>query len=632
MKKMIALLLTLIMVFGLIACGGDTKTPSSDTLGGDTLDGDTTGDTAGDTTGAFGDKATEEEKANHVVDYENDTYVEVIRYGLGDSRWDGTLPIVPEGETVTLTFGLKTDSRVTDYTSNPYTLWLREQTGIDLKVIDYAGSSSDIGTQLSLMISGGEELPDILNTVGMSKSLRSEYLREGDFINLAGYFQTDAHYLKEGMDLCYEEGSNYYNIMMDNIFGGKVSDTQTKQIWGFPMTYDVSGDLVNNQLMINVKWLEKLGLQKPTTIDELYDVLVAFRDKDPNGNGKKDEIPLVGVTDTRGRSVDIYLINAFVQYCFATNGIQIEDGKVFNAYVTDEYREALKFMNKLVKEGLMPDMCFSMGQSDVNALINVPAGEPAVVGIVNAWINSDWKAGCPIEEYEVLAPLKDAGYGRGGYAIKDIDVVSAGVVITRDCERPEIAFRLLDFMTKGESYIRQRWGEHGVDWIWIEESEYAGKGEGRGMYGGDADFVRIGESSRTNCRWFLQWGLSSEDQWQFYIDPESDVHFMKQYVRMADNLKIHEEMGNPEEMFYYWTRTPEQDEIFQEYNTDLNTYVDRAKAEFCVGARDPYNDDEWAAYLKDLENLHIQEVWVDLAQEDYDERKEFLATLETNIM
>ena len=41
---------------------------------------------------------------------------------------------------------------------------------------------------------------------------------------------------------------------------------------------------------------------------------------------------------------------------------------------------------------------------------------------------------------------------------------AAGVVITRDCERPEIAFRLLDFMTKGESYIRQRWGEEGVDW------------------------------------------------------------------------------------------------------------------------------------------------------------------------
>ena len=107
---------------------------------------------------------------------------------------------------------------------------------------------------------------------------------------------------------------------------------------------------------------------------------------------------------------------------------------------------------------------------------------------------------------------------------------------------------------------------------------------------------------------------------------------MKQYVRMADNLKVHEEMGNPEEMFYYWTRTPEQDEIFQEYNSDLNSYVDRAKSEFCVGARDPYNDDDWAAYLKDLENLHIQEVWVDLAQEDYDERKEFLASLETNIM
>ena len=36
---------------------------------------------------------------------------------------------------------------------------------------------------------------------------------------------------------------------------------------------------------------DNLGLEAPTTVDELYDVLVAFRDNDPNGNGQKDEIP-----------------------------------------------------------------------------------------------------------------------------------------------------------------------------------------------------------------------------------------------------------------------------------------------------------------------------------------------------
>lgn len=42
---------------------------------------------------------------------------------------------------------------------------------------------------------------------------------------------------------------------------------------------------------IRQDWLDKLGLKKPTTADEYYNVLKAFRDNDPNGNGKKDEIP-----------------------------------------------------------------------------------------------------------------------------------------------------------------------------------------------------------------------------------------------------------------------------------------------------------------------------------------------------
>ena len=47
-----------------------------------------------------------------------------------------------------------------------------------------------------------------------------------------------------------------------------------------------------NVMMINQTWLDKLGLEKPTTLGELKDVLIAFRDKDPNGNGKQDEIAI----------------------------------------------------------------------------------------------------------------------------------------------------------------------------------------------------------------------------------------------------------------------------------------------------------------------------------------------------
>ena len=237
----------------------------------------------------------------------------------------------------------------------------------------------------------------------------------------------------------------------------------------------------------------------------------------------------------------------------------------------------------------------------------------------NAWIDSDWLDGSPIDQYQVLRPLKDYT-GRGGYAITDIDASSSTCVITRDCENPLYAFRLLDFMCTPESYIRQRWGERGVDWDWIQDTDKKDLAKGTGHLGGDASFVRYGTQNRTNCRWFVQQGCSMEDMWQFYVDPNSTAFIDQQYTRVKQNKFIHEEVGFPEEAFFYWTRTPEQDELFQQYNTDLNTYVTSALAEFCTGIRDPYNDSEWAEYLKDLEDLHFTEVWVDLAQEDYDDR------------
>ena len=45
-------------------------------------------------------------------------------------------------------------------------------------------------------------------------------------------------------------------------------------------------------MFINKTWLDKLGLQMPTTWDELENVLDAFKTQDPNGNGKADEVPM----------------------------------------------------------------------------------------------------------------------------------------------------------------------------------------------------------------------------------------------------------------------------------------------------------------------------------------------------
>ena len=102
-----------------------------------------------------------------------------------------------------------------------------------------------------------------------------------------------------------------------------------KGVWGF---------------LIREDWLKKLGLKMPTTVAEYHDVLVAFRDKDPNGNGQKDEIPFTG---PKGRYLNLLYMWGI------TNDFMNVDGKVVYGPFTEEYRQAMTTLSKWYAEGLI---------------------------------------------------------------------------------------------------------------------------------------------------------------------------------------------------------------------------------------------------------------------------------------
>lgn len=64
------------------------------------------------------------------------------------------------------------------------------------------------------------------------------------------------------------------------------------KIHSFPIGDEAYSNKVDAKMWINTKWLDKLGLEMPTTINEFENVLRAFKEQDPNGNGQADEIPL----------------------------------------------------------------------------------------------------------------------------------------------------------------------------------------------------------------------------------------------------------------------------------------------------------------------------------------------------
>ncbi len=99
--------------------------------------------------------------------------------------------------------------------------------------------------------------------------------------------------------------------------------------------------------IIRQDWLDNLGMEMPTTLDELHDVLYAFTYSDPDGNGVDDTYGMNG----NGR----YYFN----YIFGAYGIQKEsfylqdDGSVVYTSATDAYKEVMKLLASWYAEGII---------------------------------------------------------------------------------------------------------------------------------------------------------------------------------------------------------------------------------------------------------------------------------------
>ncbi|WP_102716527.1 extracellular solute-binding protein [Paenibacillus castaneae] len=97
--------------------------------------------------------------------------------------------------------------------------------------------------------------------------------------------------------------------------------------------------------IVRKDWLEKLNLQEPKTLDELYTVLKAFKEGDPDGDGKANTYGLStsGLYDIQG-----IMSAAGLKYRYV-----MQDGKRTIPYATDAAIPMYEWFAKLVKEGIM---------------------------------------------------------------------------------------------------------------------------------------------------------------------------------------------------------------------------------------------------------------------------------------
>lgn len=520
----------------------------------------------------------------------------------------GEFPIVKEG-TLTLSIFAPGNGEYS-WEDNDQTLLLEEMTGIHLDW-QIAASSDNVRDKISTMFAGNTMTDIILTGVGASnrydKASEAMFGAQGLVLPLEEYIDT----ISVGYAAALEEldGMREYITTPDG------------HIYSLP---NVDGSLhvqYNMKLWINTTWLDNLGLELPTTTDEFYQVMKAFKEQDANGNGDPtDEIPLSTVSSGAGTQIDGFLMAPF-QLTPETNKLYVDNGVVTYAPVQDGYREGLTWLAQMYSEGLINPESFTW---DKDSQVNLnEAGDVAVIG---AFLAQRPGYACDLstepfsekwEQYQSLAPLT----GPDGQCVAAwnpyVQYQTGMTFISSSCSNPEAAFRLIDYLATEEGSMLSAIGVEGEDWRAAEAGELDMDGE-------QAVYTTLDNPNKSNNHtWGQLMGLVRAPKFVTSVttnqDPYADdvVPLTGRQIVMYRASKVHEEVAQDlstvlPDLYMSEENAAQMSLVKSTLQPSQNEWL----AQFVTGAKSVETD--WEEYLTAMENQGLSE-YLKLLQDAYDE-------------
>ncbi len=511
----------------------------------------------------------------------------------------GEFPIVKDK--ITLKVLLVQTTGVSDYVDNEFTKWLEEKTNIHLE-FDIAPMAREENRQkLNLVLAGGE-LPDIIMNFGIPLDEQQTMADQGLIVPLD--------------DLIEKYGVEFKQVMAAYPQTKATFSLADGKMYSMPHINDCYHCSLSQKAWIYKPWLDKLGLQAPTTTDELEKVLLAFKTQDPNGNGKADEIPWSGAqTGSWHAALDQFIMNAFVYNSGlgSVNHMFVEDGKIKMAYAEPGWKEGIIYLNKLYNEGLIDPEVFTNDMTKHKGLGEYP--DIAMMGFTQAgWPGMfiDWMAGTSNrwQDYVPMAPLKGPSglqqspmtpYGFGG---------TGAALITKDCKYPDAAYRLIDLMYSYEATMRSVYGRPGTEWEESKSGAESITGEGAPRYK-----VLVAWSEQEQKITWQQAAPTFRStqfrlEWQEFNPADPLERYLYQWSR-----DLYAPYGKPEKEVPPLVFTSEQSKELGTISAALTAYSDQMFAAFVSGQSDVNKD--WDQYLAEL-NTNGLDRFLQIYQAAYD--------------
>ncbi|MDY4140068.1 MAG: hypothetical protein SOY30_12135 [Eubacteriales bacterium] len=482
----------------------------------------------------------------------------------------------------------------TDWTQNDMVHWIRDNFNLDLECDTYPLDAWM--NQLSLMLLT-DELPDIIynNTLATYTAI-NQYGDEGYFLNFLDYLDVMPNF-KKHLET-YPEYAAYITSPSGAIYSmSRVNPT------GIVMD--------DSKAQINIEWLKNVGKEIPTTLDELYDVLCAFRDQDANGNGDPgDEIPMSYCNASAGSYRLEWNIRAAFgiysdqrSYCLQAD----ENNQVYIAETTEGYKDFLKYMRKLYAEGLLDSETYIQTNDEFRAKLT-----ENIVGYGNDSSTMSLRAKLGEDVWDYCLAFDSEQTGQKAYILGTYWLNNPRLCVSATTEYPEEICKLLDYFLSPEGSEFSVMGLEGVNYdrvmtdLGIMTYDYTPYMTAAG-YEDSTTYLK--EKAIIDSFFYLL----TYDYVQEYLNTLTDAELEDFIARDTQNLfrstatRVKALRGcDLVKAFPSLSYTQEQTDARADIYTDITNYIATMKVQFITGVVDI--DSYWDTFVSTLNEQGLETI------------------------
>lgn len=458
---------------------------------------------------------------------------------------------------------------------------IQERSNIKLEFVTVPSENWEERKNLAF---ASDNLPDIFFGVTLSANDETTYGPQG--------------YLLPLEDLIDQYSVNFKALLAKQPTVKQDITTPDGHIYTLPYVNDMPRDLTE-KIWFNKAWTDALQIQVPTTTDELYTVLKAFKDGDPNQNGDNtDEIPisLKDLSDPRdlrllmsywGLTVDpgTYIANKNDTLVFAPN--------------QPAFKDFLLFMNKLYAEGLLDAESFTQTNEQLKA-----KGKQDVQ-VLGAFVNAGAFLVVPEaqnEHYIALAPLKTPEGTQEWIKLNPVRPGAFAITKNADEEKAVAALRMVDWVYSSEGALVLMRG--------IENEDY-----------------QYTNAEKTQCKLIIPEGFSNFEEYRAkMLTPNSGSRTpgigaftlpvvynpLNDWINQQVDANLVPHWKQPLPLLYF---SADDQKKIASIGADVKAYVVQSMARFITS--DLNIESGWESYLSDLDRMGIKD-YMAIYQAAYD--------------